>query len=356
MRKRGLRSAFTLIELLVVIAIIAILVAILLPAVQQAREAARRSQCKNNLKQLGLALQNYHDVYMIFPPMLAGSDANGGANFDNGFYETTSPSWRLLPYMEEIGRYEAIKTKTDTRVITRPWNGQTELQTDISGFLCPSDVDHDGDNLTSTNYRYCVGPDARRQRVARDYIHGWGGRREQGGVFGLHSTTQIRDMLDGTSNTILMAERIQGIASRRLDLKWGTGVVGGLNDGATDPIVWSDPADLATLRDLCLSGVSSTDPTQYTTRVNWNRNRAFDGGYWFNGFSTLIPPNGASCIQSNGWDRAHAVVTASSQHPGVAQAVMGDGRVVAVPETIDETVYWALGTKAGDERDHNIGL
>lgn len=346
LRQRLNRSAFTLIELLVVIAIIAILVAILLPAVQQAREAARRSQCKNNLKQMGLALQNYHDVYMIFPARQAGGGPN---NHEDGFNHVASPHWRILPFMDEAARFEAIQTKELTGVINKPWNGQPELQTDVSGFLCPSDINHDGDNLTSNNYRYCTGVMARRERVARDYIRGWGGRRDATGVFGLHTTTQIRDIIDGTSNTVLVAERIQGINANKRLIKWGSGNVGGLNDGATDGVDPTDPAQLRTLRALCESGIDSADPSRYTTPPNWNRNRAFDGGYYFTGFSTLIPPNGASCHQNNGWDRAHAIISASSQHPGVAQALMGDGRVLAIPETIDETVWWALGTKAGNE-------
>lgn len=140
------RGGFTLIELLVVIAIIAILVALLLPAVQQAREAARRSSCKNNLKQLGVALHNYHDTHRVFPPGYvinsAFSTPCSGSNGRNGYGWGTM----ILPFVEEAALYDALKAETNDFAANRDWNctgSQTAkdlVAQVIDTFVCPSDA------------------------------------------------------------------------------------------------------------------------------------------------------------------------------------------------------------------------
>ena len=189
-----IRRGFTLIELLVVIAIIAILIALLLPAVQQAREAARRSTCKNNMRQIGLALHNYHEVYNTFPP-----EAIWGA----GFGTTLLPrnyTWiiMILPYLEEKNLYESINFRL-------PIFGQ--LATDgalirgkvIKVLQCPSDTNYGGSGFTHgfshTNYAGAEGWDW------------WSRSQDQhGGVFTLSTATRIRDITDGTSTTIMVGE------------------------------------------------------------------------------------------------------------------------------------------------------
>lgn len=193
------RSGFTLIELLVVIAIIAILIALLLPAVQQAREAARRSQCKNNLKQIGLALHNYHDVALVFPPGYIARNIQRAdpASADSG----PGFSWAtmILPYLDQAPLYSKLNFSLDANDSQNLPHGQTIL----SAFQCPSDTFEDhftlgGVELPSSNY---VG------------IFGYGsvtmtpGNPMGAGVFYRNSKVRFRDIKDGTSNTICAGER-----------------------------------------------------------------------------------------------------------------------------------------------------
>ena len=202
-------KGFTLIELLVVIAIIAVLIALLLPAVQQAREAARRTQCKNNLKQLGIALHNYHDVYRSFPPgyrFVAGSttDTIGG------------PSISLLAFIDQAN----IKSQIDPTV---PWFMQSSkiASTPVPVFVCPSDIGGSqitmpqlaslglpvGDTFGISSYAYSMGYDD-----AVSFSPGNGAKpvTRDAGVFFPHSRTKFRDILDGSSNTIAAGEAASG--------------------------------------------------------------------------------------------------------------------------------------------------
>ena len=199
------RTGFTLIELLVVIAIIAILIALLLPAVQQAREAARRTQCKNNLKQLSLAMHNYSDVYGRFP---AGS--GGPRSAGNRLNATLA----ILPFYDEPNLYNMVgSTQTFGGVVfepfgAQPWNQNYDpfgIGFQVKGLNCPSDSPvgdpRGGRNgaQSTTSYSYCIG----------DHVTGSGdqGAYQKRGMFGTRSYTQFRDITDGTSNTFAVGER-----------------------------------------------------------------------------------------------------------------------------------------------------
>ncbi len=211
------RSGFTLIELLVVIAIIAVLVALLLPAVQQAREAARRSACKNNMKQLGLALHNYHDVFSVFPPGWIGANAAGphtGLNssdltgFGNGF------SWgaMIAPYVEKIALYDQLDFSFP---LTDPINS-VSISAVIPTFQCPSDpkpdtavvTDSSGNSFTlgTSNYMGVFGI-----RDVDDCEIGVGVTATEQctaeGMFFHNSKVSMRDITDGTSSTFMLGER-----------------------------------------------------------------------------------------------------------------------------------------------------
>ncbi|WP_339909974.1 DUF1559 domain-containing protein [Symmachiella dynata] len=206
--RQSSNRGFTLIELLVVIAIIAILIALLLPAVQQAREAARRTQCRNNLKQIGLALHNYHDAHQMFAPF-------GVANDGGSFYNT----WvaLLLPYVEQSPLYN----QSDFSI--QSWQGSdpeaTKLrESPLSYMTCPTDVDvgladfTDGTTVYSSwargNYNANVGPGPGCVADGVDFyappVEYGGGK--SGAPFSINVGRRIRDFRDGTSNTVLISE------------------------------------------------------------------------------------------------------------------------------------------------------
>ena len=357
--KRTSRRGFTLIELLVVIAIIAILVAILLPAVQQAREAARRTQCKNNLKQFGLAIHNYHDVYQSVPP---GSTQNRD-NLDGGGkhqYRRFSAHLGLLPYIEQQALYEASQNELDTPNTGRsPWHTSVPaVATQLEFHLCPSDNTEEARDSrpAKTNYMFSRGDNAWDQNP------GWSGNGGNGirGFFvsynndGRDGGRTFQDMTDGLSNVVAMGERITSNrdANTILDGAMATDVDQG---GRRNP-------------SLCLASVDGQG--RYTANVETtggrlSGNRAYDGAPPFTAVNTIIAPNGPSCKHGN--DNAHdrdGVFTMSSKHPGGAQVVMGDGRVLFISESVDtgdltaapvtsgESPYglWgALGTVSGGE-------
>lgn len=224
------RLAFTLIELLVVIAIIAILVALLLPAVQQAREAARRSSCKNNLKQIGLALHNYHDVYGMFP---AGYLRNPTRNGDPAFGWGTS----ILPYIEQEALYSALNTSgRRLRAVVTGADADADLvQKVIPIYRCPSDTmgnlnglrfwgssgyspvmntkigvnTGDFHGVGASNYLGIIGPGARGSLAGDDTPVGSGNwvYNDLGGMFWGNSFVKMRDITDGTTNTLMIGER-----------------------------------------------------------------------------------------------------------------------------------------------------
>lgn len=228
-RQRG----FTLIELLVVIAIIAILIALLLPAVQQAREAARRTQCKNNLKQLGLAMHNYHDVNRAFPmgwvndysswsPTENGSDEVGG-HF-GAIDDVAQWSWSVyvMPFIDQAPLFEALNVNTvqGSQAITISASRDL-MSTPFSAFRCPSDTGQDvngdrdpedangGNRLEPalSNYVACNrGPAPDSSGSVSNTVRNRKLQEDRGMFLG-DSKTRVRDVTDGTSNTIMLGER-----------------------------------------------------------------------------------------------------------------------------------------------------
>jgi len=212
--RRRFPSGFTLIELLVVIAIIAILVALLLPAVQQAREAARRSSCKNNLKQIGLALHNYHDTFFVFPPSFIDNGGfNSGLTYDGSASPTTiredrnGLAWStlILPYVEEPALYDAIGGATDN--FAHHWQDANndgnpndpipEANQIVSVYNCPTEAgtgrNPEKGNFGTNNYLANAGTRAAIDRA--------------GAMFCMNSSVKMASVKDGTSNTIMCLER-----------------------------------------------------------------------------------------------------------------------------------------------------
>ncbi len=233
------RSAFTLIELLVVIAIIAILIALLLPAVQQAREAARRSQCRNNLKQMGLALHNYHDTHNIFPPALIGS----GRYTSVPFVLNTTGFVLILPFLEQTTLYNIYNFSLPASISNpngRPLAGGVTTSNanrpvysqKLATYLCPSEYHTDivvtaSANVASdfyernqcarSNYLFASGD-------VTDYSGPWGTiATTVKGAFGNDGAARSRDIIDGMSNTILAGESRMMHTSTAYGPYWGCG-------------------------------------------------------------------------------------------------------------------------------------
>jgi prepilin-type N-terminal cleavage/methylation domain-containing protein len=333
-QNRRRRPGFTLIELLVVIAIIAILIALLLPAVQQAREAARRTQCKNNFKQLGLALHNYHDVYGVFPPRKGGSAGTGGATASVGHTGNggrLSAFAMLLPYIDQTPLYNQIQAGGPTvgssvaNTVSAPggpraWVAWTVWDVPVPMFLCPSDV-QPRDRRKKTNYMLSVG----------DQV-GWHlNTQNPRGVFGNRTSYRTSDIPDGTSNTILMSERLRNPSGEGATNPPAPGLVRG-NEG-----ILRNVAGIEANPGMCLAQIDGAGYFSNPALVSMRAGAiAWDGQTENVGFNTVIGPNGPACTnRGNNADAQDGVLPPSSRHVGGVQVLMGDGGVRFISDSID---------------------
>jgi len=315
--------AFTLVELLVVIAIIGILIALLLPAVQAAREAARRSQCTNNLKQWSLAVHNFHDTNKKFPPASENPDMrqlfNGGYGWDRIGYITP-----LLPFAEQESLYEQVVTFTlEDR---RPWstndmaNGSpSPYRTDVASLLCPSEsTKADAGDIGFTSYHCNRG----------DIWMNWN-YNEWRGPFsdGTNGECSFATIRDGSTNTIMLAELAIG--------KYGQDqakVLGGVAESQPGMGPGEPPAPCLTRRG---PNGTITPPSRDTAAgdTGWGIGRRWgDAHSIYTVFFTVLPPNSPTCANS-GEDWAQPVP--SSYHPGGVNVAMCDASVRFVSETIN---------------------
>lgn len=345
-------QGFTLIELLVVIAIIAILIALLLPAVQQAREAARRTQCKNHLKQLGLALHNYHDVFNMFPYRKGGTtEVPGAAGMARGNVNRLSGYMSLMPYLDQAPLFNLVQAGTPPTVPPggpEGWSGWGPWDVVIPGLLCPSDGNVQ-QTIRATNYVFNIGDTNRGSRDSRLVR----------GMFGFQTSHGLRDITDGSSNTILMSEHIRGNTAQF--------AVAGNNSPLVNTSIgqnWNDniPASCRamTIGNRWIAG------TTVKARMGTS---LWDGQAERCGMTTIIPPNGPSCSDGTdvNADSPNAMATPSSFHTGGVHALMGDGAVRFISDNIDSGdltvptpannaggpspygVWGALGTRGGGE-------
>jgi prepilin-type N-terminal cleavage/methylation domain-containing protein/prepilin-type processing-associated H-X9-DG protein len=367
------RSGFTLIELLVVIAIIAILIALLLPAVQQAREAARRTQCKNNLKQIGLALHNYHDVFGRFVYMKGGTIGGGNAARNDGNYVRRSGLISLLPYIEQANLYAKIEagdpsgTNGVAGVVppggAAPWSGWNGWFLQIDGFRCPTAPGIVTARGTS-NYAFCRGDSYAYTTWPSNGIYTNNGTNrdatQTSGLFCSLTCYGIRDITDGTSNTIAFGERVQA--------SFG---IGGKATPDIREAMLTNVGGISTSAGAC---VAAATPLRAGARYNTAANlKGRFSSIWQDGqpenvaFNTVLAPNSFSCTNdTNGnADSSISILSASSYHTGGAQFLMADGAVRFISENIDTGnlapavntvggsspygVWGALGTKAGGE-------
>lgn len=338
------RRGFTLIELLVVIAIIAVLIALLLPAVQQAREAARRTECKNKLKQLGLATHNFHDTFLKFPV--------GMYNDDNAQWGWTV--W-ILPYLDQAPVYTQLTNTSDTNRVYAPYNMGGGPNTDVGNIdtihnasafgrcdvnqaiannpaiakmpmlICPSDImpavnasgsGNTGTGLAKTNYLGNIGNTVNWTSKPTYGCGGVNGSQNNGFVCYSNDNnntwvTRMSDFVDGTSNTIAIGEVTAS-------LNWGQG-------GAIGNVpVWP--------------GASSRGGCNGTTG-NAGVFRVVDGTYY-----KPYGGSGGTAFTNASNDNAFG-----SQHVGGAQVLLADGSVRFINQNIDGNTYSALGSRNGGE-------
>jgi prepilin-type N-terminal cleavage/methylation domain-containing protein/prepilin-type processing-associated H-X9-DG protein len=364
------RRGFTLIELLVVIAIIAVLIALLLPAVQSAREAARRAQCTNNLKQLGLAVHNYHSTYNAFPAEEMWMGATYGSQALGGSWSWNA-SWpvALLPNLEQVPLYNAYNSG---------WApDQNQNQTTISFnaiavLFCPSDNQKQRPNYPWAPMNYagnfggpgCISWNSGMivnmftcSTTNQIPINGWPvgtcwwSANANFAYFGMEGVP------DGSSNTALFSEHLLG---------WSTGNQGSLPTASGGVNAKRGIFYVPTLPDftvmstgnqtLALQGVQMCKAVPGTTVAQ--------GGSWLLGFSWTLSfpwhvvvnrythyntPNGLTCINPNdqccGWGGTGSEVTANSNHPGGVNVCFADGSVRFVKDSVGPNTWWALGSR-----------
>jgi prepilin-type N-terminal cleavage/methylation domain-containing protein/prepilin-type processing-associated H-X9-DG protein len=302
--RRAKRIAFTLIELLVVIAIIAILIALLLPAVQQAREAARRTQCKNNLKQFGLAMHNYHDALQIFPPGIVATATLWNQCYYNSANPTTAVdtsnrAWGwgtfLLPYIDQAPLFNQLKPDgcrmpDATQQYT---GGATLLQSPLPAYRCPSDIGA----ATNLNHRnYATSNYALSEQVCTNVVGA------VGAPYGPNGNIKIANILDGTSNTLMMGERVF----------------------RQDPALLRAPAGII-----------------------WGRTDRTDSAFKFRGYginfkqtTQIFTDNSATDRNPSSGDGGCVRHMTSSNHVGGAQFLMCDGSVRFISENIAMDPNW----------------
>lgn len=306
-RLRHGSRGFTLIELLVVIAIIAILIALLLPAVQQAREAARRTQCRNNLKQIGLAMHNYHDVAQAFPP---------GVIWPGGMFSAprTNYNVHLYPYLDQANVYNQVNFSTGG-ITWHGGNNVAAISSVVPALMCPSDG-RGGSTKDIGGYRQAVS----------NYVGLFSGLQlgdvsttnsSLRAIFRPNNSARIRDVSDGTSSTIFFAEGLSGTEADFRGQAWGDQPAGGMVFTGLGP--------------------NSRAPDRCYPCCNWCDSQTIGG----------LPRDNLPAVNGDG----SVVDTAASRsrHVGGVHVLMGDGAVRFISENIDILVWRSLGTIAGSE-------
>lgn len=333
MRKSGIsRNGFTLVELLVVIAIIGILVGLLLPAVQAAREAARRMQCSNNVKQLALSIHNYHDANRTFPRnyMQVGTSA---------WLAYSGVNVSILPYIEQTALYEQGRVfftppYADQKFYdSKPW-----MNTKLASHLCPSSpaaptMDSNDWGGPGSNYAWCTGSSINAN---------WGGNT-MNGMFAVQVNRRMSDASDGLSNTLMVSEILSGSGATGSSGRFPNDVFY-TNDGLFGSIANRDFPTQAEIDAIGQNARNSPSGVRANGGTLWAWYPAAQSS-----FNAATPPNwqypsaGAACCPGGAHDWDFGLIGARSKHTGGVNTGFGDGSVQFISDSINLLTFQRLG-------------
>ncbi|MDR1960345.1 MAG: DUF1559 domain-containing protein [Planctomycetaceae bacterium] len=311
------RSGFTLVELLVVIAIIGILIALLLPAVQAAREAARRMQCSNNMKQFALAFHNYHDAYQAFPPGAGRINSYNTMRFNQHV--------KILPYIEQTPLYDAYVASSQHQC-------DPLAQTSIAAFLCPSDGNAKlpGSSSARTSIIVSIGDSFGTQAANFRGVVAWSLASSNTILGTAVYYRTFGSITDGSSNTCLCSEIVSTTAINDKSIKGGV-------IHANTSIESGSGVEGVTMPSWCMnSAPDPANPGQLKSAASsiWRGSRMFDNAFTYALFNTVLPPNAPACARSNN-DYNWGFFPPQSHHTGGVNCGSVDGSVRFVSNTVD---------------------